>query len=200
MQKNNKQRERVIGLALSSRAFGYAVFEADKLVDWGLTSTKQTENENAWCITNIDRLFKLYEPDVVALEDVFAKGSARSSRVRRLTKQIETMSAKRNSRVRKVPKLNVIKAVCGTEETTRHDMAVKIAEMFPNELSFRLPKRRGIGDPEDRRIRMFEAVALALHPRRKSNDHNEFAKITGVSVFPVAATPGGTRDIPSPIE
>jgi Holliday junction resolvasome RuvABC endonuclease subunit len=162
MRKNNRQCERVLGLALSSRAFGYAVFEADKLVDWGLTSTKQTENVNAWCMTNLIRLLKLYEPDVVALEDVFAKGSVRSSRIRRLAKQIETMADKRKSRVRKIPKLNVIKAACGTEKATRHDMAEKIAQIFPNELSFRLPKRRGIGDPEDRRIRMFEAVALAL--------------------------------------
>jgi Holliday junction resolvasome RuvABC endonuclease subunit len=162
MQKNTRQCKRILGLALSSRAFGYAVYEDEKLVDWGLTSTKQTENVNAWCMTNIIRLFKLYKPDVVALEDVFAKGAARSARVRRLAKQIEAMAANRKARVRKIPKLNMIKAVCGADVATRHDMAEKIAQLFPNELSFRLPKRRGIGDPEDRRIRMFEAVAMAL--------------------------------------
>jgi Holliday junction resolvasome RuvABC endonuclease subunit len=167
MRKNNRQHGRVLALALSSRAFGYAVFEGDKLVDWGLTSTKQSENENVWCMTNINRLFSLYEPDVIALEDVFAEGSARSRRIRRLAKQIQTMAAQRKARVRKIPKLNVIKAICGTEEATRHDMAEKIAQIFPNELSFRLPKRRGIGDPEDRRIRMFEAVALALIVRQQ---------------------------------
>lgn len=162
MQKHNRQHERVIGLALSSSAFGYALFEGEKLVDWGLPSTKQSENENAWCMANIDRLLKLYEPDIVVMEDVFAKGSARAPRVRRLAKQVETMAANRKAHVRRIPKLDVIKTVCGTEEATRHDMAMRIAEIFPNELSFRLPKRRGIGDPEDRRIRMFEAVALAL--------------------------------------
>jgi Holliday junction resolvasome RuvABC endonuclease subunit len=162
MQNNNRQPDRILGLALSSRAFGYAIFENDKLVDWGLASTKRSENVNAWCVTNIDRLLKLYQPDLVALEDVLAEGAARSSRIRRLARQIETLAANRKASVRKIPRLNAIKAVCRTEEATRHDMAVKIADIFPNELSFRLPKRRGIADSEDRRIRMFEAVALAV--------------------------------------
>lgn len=161
MQKNSRQSERVLGLALSSRAFGYAVFEGDKLVDWGLPSTKQCANTNAWCMTNIGRLFELYAPDMVALEDVLADGATRAPRICRLAKQIETMAASRKARVRKISKLTVIKALCGKNEATRHNMATGIAEMFPNELSYRLPKRRGIGDPEDRRIRMFEAVALA---------------------------------------
>ena len=62
-------------------------------MNWGFASTKQSEDVNQWCVNKIDRLFSLYEPDVIALENVEMKAAMRSSRVRRLAKQIEAFAA-----------------------------------------------------------------------------------------------------------
>ncbi len=148
MGKNKHQLQRVLGLAVSSRGFGYALFEGEKLVNWGFASTKQKQNVNAWCAKRIERMVKQYEPDVIVIESVFANGAVRSPRVRRLAKQIEVIAGRRQSRVKSFSKLHVIKSVCGTVSATRHDMADKVSKLYPNELSFRLPKRRGTSYPK----------------------------------------------------
>src|SRR3954469_5267927 len=107
MGNSKRQLQRVLGLALSSRGFGYALLEGEKLVNWGFASTKQKQNVNTWCAKRIDRVVTLYEPDAIVIENVFAKGAVRSARILRLARQIEVIAGRRQVDVKSFPKLHV---------------------------------------------------------------------------------------------
>jgi len=49
------------------------------------------------------------------------------------------------------------------EQATKHALAEHLASRFPEELGFRLPKKRRFWMSEDSRMDMFDAVALAQH-------------------------------------
>src|SRR5690349_21409126 len=88
MTLNASDQSRLLAVALTSRGIGYAVLEGDDtLVESGHTSVRKGD-KNAQCLTKVNKLAALYRPGVLVLQDVMAKGSRRSSRIKRLHRQV----------------------------------------------------------------------------------------------------------------
>src|SRR5580700_4618729 len=93
-KRTHSKNDRALGIAPSSRGFGFAVMEnGDTLVDWGVRSV--TGNKNADALKKAEAMIALYKPTVLVLEDASAKGSRRSRRVRNLTKEVVASATSR---------------------------------------------------------------------------------------------------------
>ena len=95
MNHHHTQRSRLLALAPTSRGLGYAVLEGEgSLIESGYTSVRKGD-KNAQCLGKAEKLFALYRPDALILENVVAKGSRRHSRIKRLHRELETFAKKR---------------------------------------------------------------------------------------------------------
>jgi Holliday junction resolvasome RuvABC endonuclease subunit len=156
-----QQYPRILAIAPSTKGFGYAVLEGDKmLVDWGVKSVKGDKNSRS--IEKVEELIAHYEPQVLVLEDTVAKGSRRSARIQALTKRVIVLAEGRSIKVAMFSQKQVRRVFCGDGCGTKHALAEIIAERFPEELGFRLPAKRRAWTSEDSRMDIFDAVALAL--------------------------------------
>jgi len=152
---------RVLGIAPSTRGFGFAVLEGDHfLVDWGVKVVKG--DKNARSLSSVANLVALYQPNVIALEDCSAPASRRSSRIQELVEQIVAVASDQNIKVEKYS------CIVFRHGGTKHAVAKNLAGRFPEELGFRLPQKRRPWMSEDYRMDMFDAVALAEHSLNSS--------------------------------
>src|SRR6266487_3474748 len=92
------QYPRILGIAPSTRGFGFAVLEGDGLIDWGVKTVNG--NKNKQCLLKLEEMISHYHPGVMVLEDYSAKGSRRSRRIRALGHQITAMARSRKVRVK----------------------------------------------------------------------------------------------------
>lgn len=165
MRNRRSQNTRVLGIAPSSRGFGFAVMEGvGTLVDWGVKSLKG--DKNASSLSNLASLIRHYRPDTIALEDVSAKRARRGSRVKALLIEIVALSAGEGIRAKAFSMRKVRRAAVPEGEATEHALAAVLAACFPDQLGFRLPKKRRPWTSEDYRMDIFDAVALAAHSLR----------------------------------
>src|SRR5437870_248846 len=167
MKKILPQYPRILGIAPSTRGFGFALFEGlDVLVDWGVKSI--TGDKNVGSIMKVEEMIAHYRPDVIVLEDTSTKPFRRSARIRTLTKRIITLAKSRNFTVVLFSREQVRKAFFTEGQGTKHALAEILANKFPEELGFRLPPKRRPWMSEDYRMNIFDAVALALMVRKGS--------------------------------
>jgi len=159
---NHKQEQpRILAVALSTRGFGFAVIEGqDSLVKYGSKSAEGDKNTR--CLANFKKLIDFYEPEIVVLSDVAGKVSRRAPRIKRLNRQIVRVAGKRKLKVKLISAKQVKRVFFANGRGTKYARAEIIAQKFPNELGLRLPRKRRTGHNEDRRMDMFDAVALAL--------------------------------------
>lgn len=150
------REKRVLGIDPCSTGFGFALLEIpDRLIDWGV----KTATSNAECLARIAALIDFYRPQIVAIEDVSAKGSRRRDRVSQLLNEIPPLAIEKKVRVRLVSRARLRKSVVRFDGPTKYQIAVLIAERFP-ELRPHLPPKRKLWMSEDSRIRIFGAVSL----------------------------------------
>lgn len=151
---------RVLSIAPSSRGFGFAVLEnGGRLIDWGTRSARG--NKNAQCLFKIGELIDFFRPTVIVIENCATKRSRRSERIRRSLIEIAELASRCGIRMRRVSRAQVLKAFAAAGAKTRQEIAVAIAERFP-ELHASLPPPRKAWTSEDCRMSMFEGVGLAL--------------------------------------
>jgi Holliday junction resolvasome RuvABC endonuclease subunit len=163
MNKIQPKYFRILAIAPSTRGFGFAVLEGQEtLVDWGVKTVKG--DKNAQSLAKVEKLIAHYQPGVLALEDVSAKNSRRSTRIRKLSRQIVRMAANHKVSVKLFSRDRVMKTFIADGRGTKHALAEIIAKRFPEELGSRLPPKRKPWTSEDSRMNIFEAVALALLP------------------------------------
>jgi Holliday junction resolvasome RuvABC endonuclease subunit len=159
----------------ASRGFGFAVMEGQKtLVDWGVKRTRS--DKKAETLLKVWKLIRHYRPRMLILENGNAKGSRRCKRVRKLLTDIRAMAENKRVKTRSVSLLLVKKVFLAFRATTKHQIAQVIATQLP-ELAPRLPRQRKLWMPEDYRMSIFDATALALtyfytHPARQGSVHN----------------------------
>ena len=153
---------RVLGLAPSSRGIGFALMEGkNTLVDWGVKSVKGEKNLRS--LSKVADLITLYEPNVIALEDTRSQGSRRCSRIQALFQEIVALAEGENIKVRRFSRKQIRFEHFTEAPATKYAMAESLAARFPEELGFRLPRKRRLWTSEDPRMDMFDAVALAEH-------------------------------------
>ena len=165
MTKPLPKYPRILGIAPSTRGFGFALIEGlNTLADWGVKSIKG--DKNAGTVAKVDGLIAHYEPSVVVLENTSAKSVRRSARIRALTKCIAFSARNRNVMVILLTREHVRRTFFADGDGTKHALAEIIAKQFPDELGFRLPPKRRPWMSEDSRMDIFDAVALALSVHR----------------------------------
>ena len=149
----------------TSRGFAFAVLEAPAfLVDWG---SKTIRDESGSLVRKVDELLSRYQPDVLVLEELAAKGARRHKRARREIGSIERRALKRGVRVERVSRLAVLDTFA--PEKSKYEVALRLAEVFPV-LANRLPRKRKTWTPEEARMNIFDALAIAaaaVEPARR---------------------------------
>ena len=161
MNKVSPQYPRILAITPSTKGFGYAVLEGQKLlVDWGVRSV--TGDKNAGSIEKVEEMIAHYNPQVMVLEDTATKESRRCPRIQALTQRLVAVAEGRTIKVMLFSQKHIRRVFFGDWGGTKHALAEIIAERFPEELGFRLPRKRRPWMSEDSRMDIFDAVALAL--------------------------------------
>src|SRR5436190_4891610 len=166
MSTSNLKQIRVLAVAPSSRGFGFVVLEDNKmLVDWGVKSVRGDKNTAS--LVKVKELIRDYAPTLVVLEDMRGKDCRRSPRVQTLAQKIIQWAASHKLKTRLVSQKAVRSALSLEPVATKHEVATRLAERLPQELSSRLPPKRKPWMSEDYRMNIFDAVALAVAVGRK---------------------------------
>jgi hypothetical protein len=156
----------------TSRGFAFAVLEAPAfLVDWGSKSAPAKSRDLR---LKVDGLLSRYQPDVLVVEDLAAKGARRRKRARREIGSIERRALKRGVRVERVSRLGVLNTFAPGK--SKYEVAGRLAEIFPV-LASRLPRKRKTWTPEEARVNVFDALAIAAAAvERARPSRGEFVK------------------------
>lgn len=163
MKNISSENIRVMGIAPSSYGCGFAVMEGDNvLIDWGVKTVKGGD-KNARCLSHIGNLIAHYRPTVIAIEDIRAKESRRSARIRDLLQEIIMLAKEEKIQVKRCSRKKMSLAFLANEQGTKHALADNLAVRFPKELNWRLPPKRRLWMSDDRRMDIFAAVGLAEH-------------------------------------
>ncbi len=150
---------RILAIDPSSKGFGYVVLEEpERLVDWGLKEAQENKNEH--CLRQVAYLVSLYNPDLIAVEDV-SRGSRRCDRVRKLIRAIHQLGIKHGVTVRSISKPKLREAFVSSNATTKDAIAKVLADRFP-ELADRLPPPRRPWDGQNPNMAIFKAMAMAV--------------------------------------
>jgi Holliday junction resolvasome RuvABC endonuclease subunit len=158
---------RSLAIALSTRGFGYAVTEGKQtLIAYGNTVINQDKNIRS--LVHIEKLITRYQPDVLILQDVNAKGTHRAPRIKALHRKVTALAKKNKLKVVTISGKELRIALLGNEAGTKQEMAELLAKNLPAELASRLPPKRKSWQSEDARMDIFEAVGLALRLQNKT--------------------------------
>jgi Holliday junction resolvasome RuvABC endonuclease subunit len=153
------QEIRVLAIHPNHRGFGFVVFEwGERLIDWGLKTAK--DDTNTQCMKVIENLIELYTPDVIVIEDVVARSTRRGPRVKNLIRRISRLATQKRIQCIRFSRAKIMETFAGTLRN-KYQVANIIAAKLP-ELARRLPKPRKAWMPEDPRMSIFGATALAL--------------------------------------
>lgn len=150
-------RELVAAIVPNARGFGYAVFEGLLPVDWGVSDVRGV-NRNHACLRRIATVLRKYNPDVLLLRD---PAETRSRRVAALIEAIAALPMHSGMVCLAVTRAQVREAFHYLERPSRERIARSIADRIPF-LEPLLPPIRKIWNSEDRRMGLFDAVALVL--------------------------------------
>src|SRR5437867_5300547 len=98
MKKTIPKYPRILGIAPSTRGFGFALLEGlNALVDWGVKSIEGDKNTGS--VARVKAMIAHYEPDVLVLENTLVKPFHRAKRIRLLTRRIASVANSQNVRV-----------------------------------------------------------------------------------------------------
>ena len=158
---------RVLAVALTSRGLGYAILEGEtSLVESSHTSVRNG-NKNWQCLAKVKKLTAFYRPDALILQDVTAKDSRRSPRIKVLHREVMRFAAEHTLPVDLISEKELRSLLLGNAGGTKHEMAAMLMNHFPCELAFHLPPARRSWQSEDSRMDTFDAAALAMAFRIK---------------------------------
>jgi len=150
MNQSISKRVRVLAIALSARGFGYSVMEDHVILESGNKGVKG--NKNLHSVSKIERLMSPFQPSVLVLPDVNAKGCRRASRIKALHRQVIGLAEKRKCKVALVSGNRLRVALLGDAKGTKHELAETLAQKFPAELAGKLPPKRRPWENEDGRM------------------------------------------------
>ena len=163
---NAKQRKtnRLLAITPSTRGFGFVVMD-EALVDWGIKAVKKDKNSQS--MAKIEKLVDQYDPMVIVLPRADAKEDRRVPRIQKLVRQISAYAGTRKTKVILLSRRQVREAFFEDGKGTKYTIATILAKRFPEELGFRMPRKRRAWMNEDPNMDIFDAVALALTIRMR---------------------------------
>lgn len=156
---------RVLAISPSTSGFGFVILEGnDVIADSGAKSARQ--NKNDWCVQQVDKLIRKYEPDALILYD-HAKNERRSERIKALNQRFVDLAKTHKLHVKLFSRERVNQVFFADAKGTKHEIATMLAQRLPDELASKLPPKRREWDSEDRRMDIFDAMALAVTFRQR---------------------------------
>jgi len=158
MSQSTSHTTRSLAVTPSTRGFGFAVLEGEILVDWGVKPV--TGDKNTGSVAKVKELLILYHPARFILED--AESSRRAARICALHAELVRVAKEHQVRVIVLTRTRVRRRFFADGEGTKHELALQLAERYPEELKLRLPPKRRLWMSEDYRMGIFDAVALGL--------------------------------------
>jgi RNase H-fold protein (predicted Holliday junction resolvase) len=169
MNQISSKQFRILAVTPSTRGLGFVVMEGEKTIIECATRVADgnEKDKNAQSVTKLKKLLDSYQPGVVVLQDMEAKGSRRAPRIKKLNRQIKAVAEKRKIQVKLISGTQMRNVLLGNPKGTKQEMAEMLAAQFPDELASRLPPKRKAWDSEDDRMDIFDAVALAVALRLK---------------------------------
>lgn len=143
----------------NARGFAYVVFDGPlSPVDWGISDLRGAEKKEA-CVRRVDKLLKVLSPDVLALRDP-AGLDRRCGRLCMLIPMIEGAAKDRGIATTRVSRREIQRTFAFLGSPTRSTIVQTIAKHIPIFDRY-VPPQRKIWQSEDRRMGLFDAVALA---------------------------------------
>jgi hypothetical protein len=138
--------------------FGWVVFEAGALVDWGIASANQ--GRKLRLVDRFKRLLVRHEPAVLVIEAHHGE-HGRADRIRRLYRAFDRAASAGGAKVCVYDRKTIATLLGIPRQASRYDVALWVAERLV-ELSHRMPRPHAFGASEDPRQPLFSAAALAL--------------------------------------
>lgn len=161
MNQTNSKPFRVLAVAPTTRGIGYAVMEGpDALIDFGCKEVRGDKNIQS--LARVEKLIQDFQPGILLLPKVDAKSPRRAPRIKTLHQQIIKAAEKLKLKVALLSASQLRSRIFGNQKGTKHQLAETLAQQFPDELASRLPPKRRAWTNEDRRMDIFDAVALAV--------------------------------------
>jgi Holliday junction resolvasome RuvABC endonuclease subunit len=177
MKLDSKKYDRILGIAPSSRGFGYALLEKEKLANWG--SSSASKDKNTKCVMRVEELILHFEPEVMVLEDTGAEGSRRHQRIQELSQRLLALGVSHEIPVAWFSREQVMQFFFRNGKGTKQDVAQHIGEQFPEDLEMMVPPKRRTWMNEDYRMDIFDAVALAFMFREAVHGQDQSPKRIG---------------------
>jgi Holliday junction resolvasome RuvABC endonuclease subunit len=154
-----KEPPRILAVNPGSRYVGIAAFRGPELLDWGVkVVTGKTPREKLKAARKIIvALIGQYVPNLLVLKELHPSRSSRQ--LNRLVREIKSLSKRRGIKMREYSIQDVKDALCPGAKVSKRKLAELLAAMYPA-LAYDLEQETQHRNPY--RIRMFEAVALAV--------------------------------------
>ena len=119
-------------------------------------------DKSANSFTHIKKLIVRFQPDMLVLHDVNAKGTYRAQRIKELHRKVVALAKRLKLKVVKISGTELRRTLLGDPKGTKQEMAELLAQRFPDELASRIPTKRKAWTSENARMDIFDAVELAV--------------------------------------
>lgn len=158
MTTASHRHARAIGIAPSSNGFGFAVLEGGvRLLDWGWARLHSNQDEEL--LVRVQALVQRYGPTSIALEDV--SGTRKGARAARRIDAITRVAKQRHIECDLVPRIQIRHATGLSDKVSKYEVAQAIMTTF-QELETLLPPPKEAWQSEDKRMSVFDAIALLV--------------------------------------
>lgn len=160
MTKRHVTRRRVLAIDPTYRGFGYVILEgADRLVDWGVCEVRT--DKSRVILEKIATLVRMFDPDVLVVEDVSHHQCKRRDSARMLVNAIVAMARRLGTMVQCVPAV-MVRALYREHGAMNKDAVARLIVLEFPESERLLPRPRKIWMPESPQMAVFDAMAFAL--------------------------------------
>lgn len=161
-----RKNHTILAIDPGTRELGFAVFDGEELLYHGVKSIKVTGSPNDRLQKGrmiIERMFKDFDPDVLAIEKTFFANNRNTSLLNVLIDELVTMAKRRGCRVIPLAASTVKKAICGNGRAPKIDVAKVVISQHPELKAYLGNGRKWITQFQ---TNMFDAVAIGITARR----------------------------------
>jgi hypothetical protein len=151
----------ILSVAPTTRGFGYCVTELPgSLIDWGSKAVQGDKNVES--IKKVRTLIQYFRPSRVVLQDLSKPDCRRGERIMVLNEALIALAKECGIRVVLLSRSEIRKQFFGTHRGTKFEIAVRLANRFPEELGSRMPRKRKPWMSEDSRMDIFDAISIGV--------------------------------------
>ena len=154
------KHDQVLAIHPTTTGFGWALFEGPLApVDWGVVTAPRDRNTR--CLARIQALLHRLRPAEIILEQFEGSPARRSNRIRHLYRSIVQLAQSVGIEPRIFAREVIAQVFASVGAKTRYEIAIAIAARI-DAFSHKLPPKRKIWLPDDKRMGLFNAAALAI--------------------------------------